>query len=94
MYIVYIIQNNHSQDFYIGVTSNLKNRIRSHNSSGRKFTTKKSGEWILIYAEVFRSKADAYLRERRLKNHGSSKVELFKRIKNSKLDNKSEEGRS
>ena len=36
---------------------------------------------FLIYAEVYLSKADALAREKRLKIHGSGKIELFKRLK-------------
>ena len=93
MYIVYLIQNNVTFEFYFGVTNNLKQRIKDHNSGGKKFTTKK-GKWILVYAEVFRSKKDAYIREKKLKSHGSGKNELIKRLDNSLLDAKSGEGRS
>ena len=93
MYVVYLIQNEEANKIYIGVTANLKRRLDEHNSGGNKYTTGK-GKWNLIYAEAYRSKEDAYLRERRLKNHGSGKIELFKRLKNSLLDIKSEEGRS
>ena len=93
MYVVYLIRNTEANENYIGITSNFKRRLIEHNSGGNKFTTKK-GKWELVYAEAYRSKGDAYLRERKLKKHGSGKVELFKRLKNSLLDTKSEEGRS
>lgn len=35
---------------------------------------------------MYRSEADARKRERRLKSHGSGKVELFKRLETSWLD--------
>lgn len=94
MYILYLIQNNVTLEKYIGVTKDLKQRIKTHNSSGKKFTTKKNGKWVLIYAEAYRSKQDAYVREKRLKSHGSGKIELIKRLKDSLLDTKSGEGRS
>ena len=94
MWIVYVIQNNKTFETYIGFTNNLNQRIKIHNAKGKKFTTRKNGEWVLIYAEVYLSKADALAREKRLKIHGSGKIELFKRLKNSKLDAKTGEGRS
>ena len=94
MWVVYVIQNNFSQEIYIGITSNLKQRLLTHNAKGKKFTTRKQGVWILIYAEAYKSKADALIREKRLKVHGSGKIELFKRLKNSLLDTKTGEGRS
>jgi putative endonuclease len=94
MWIVYLIQNNLTLEIYIGVTLDLKKRIKTHNAAGKKFTTRKNGEWILIYAEAYRSKGDAMLREKRLKNHGSGKRELYKRLKESSLIPKSGAGRS
>ncbi len=94
MWIIYVIQNNVSNEIYIGITNNLKRRLATHNAKGKKFTTRKQGEWILIYAEAYRLKSDALLREKRLKIHGSGKIELFKRLKNSLFDTKTGEGRS
>ena|GEM_PF-405535 len=92
MWIVYLVQNDITLEFYIGVTSDLKQRIRAHNFGGKKFTTRKNGTWILIYAEAYRTKEDALRRERRLKNHGSGMVELRKRLAKSLLAPKSGEG--
>ena len=94
MWVVYLLQNNKSGKTYIGVTSDLKRRIREHNAGGKKYTTSKDSIWILVYAEAYRSKEDAYAREKRLKIHGSGKIELFKRLKNSLFETKSGEGRS
>ncbi len=87
MWIVYLIQHTFLKQIYIGVTDNLKRRLKEHNVKGKKFTTRNQGEWILIYAEAYRSKNDALQRERRLKSHGSAKHELIKRLKNSMLEN-------
>ena len=75
-----------SKEKYFGITTDLKKRLQTHNSGGKKFTTRKEGEWILVYAEAYRSKDDALVRERRLKIHGSGKIELIKRLKSSMLD--------
>ncbi len=85
MQIVYIIQNNNSKETYIGTTSNLKSRLKNHNSGGNKSTKRKNGKWILIYAEAFKSKEDAIIREDKLKHHGSAKRALYNRIENSFL---------
>ena len=94
MFIMYLIQNDVTLEKYFGVTDDLKERIKTHNSGGKKFTTRKNGTWVLIYAEAYRSKQDAYDRERKLKVHGSGKIELCKRLGQSLLDTKSGEGRS
>jgi len=85
MQIVYIIQNDFSKEIYIGTTSNLKNRLKNHNSGGNKSTKRINGKWVLIYAEAFRVKEDAIIREDKLKHHGSAKKSLYNRIKNSFL---------
>ena len=87
MYKVYVIQNNHSFEMYIGRTNDLERRLSEHNAGQQEATRRKSGEWVLIYAEAYRDKKDAIQRELRLKNHGRAKQELYKRIPNSLLSN-------
>ena len=94
MYVVYLIQNTSTHEKYLGITNDLKKRLKAHNSAGKKYTTRLKGKWVLIYAKAFRSKEDAYNREKKLKNHGSGKIELIKRLEKSLLDVKSEEGHS
>ena len=94
MWIIYVIQNDKTFEKYIGMTQNLSKRLETHNAKGVKFTTRKKGKWVLIYAEAYRSKSDAQLREKRLKIHGSGKLELLKRLQNSLFDIKIGEGRS
>ena len=86
MYSVYVIQHNATKDIYIGRTNNLRRRLREHNASQQKATKRNDGEWILIYAEAYRSKEDAVKRELRLKQHGRAKQELLKRAKFSRID--------
>lgn len=85
MWSIYVIQNDITNEKYVGFTSNLKKRIETHNGNGQKFTSKKKGKWVLVYSEIFRSKDDAINREKKLKQHGRAKQELFKRIENSFL---------
>ena len=94
MHYVYIIQNNFSEEIYVGCTSDLKRRITEHNNGGEKFTTRKNGKWIVVYAEAYRSEEDARKREYRIKHNGNTKKELFKRIEKSMLEPKSGAGRS
>lgn len=86
MNYVYLIQHNSTKEIYIGTTDNLKRRLIEHNSGGNKSTRRNSGKWIVVYTEIYRSELDAQARERRLKNHGSGKQELLKRLKNSLLE--------
>ena len=80
---VYVIQNNVSKDIYIGCTKDLKSRLAKHNARGEKYTTCEKGKWFYAYVEWYRNESDARERERKLKNHGSGKRELYKRLKRS-----------
>ena len=86
MYSIYVIQHTITKQIYIGKTNNLKRRLDEHNTKQQTATVRKSGEWKLIYAEAYRDKKDADERELKLKQHGSNKLWLKKRIKNSFLE--------
>ena len=85
MHAVYVAQNDVSKEIYIGYTRDLKARLREHNARGQKFTTRKLGIWEYAYVELYRSEKDARTREQKLKNHGSGKQELLKRLQYSVL---------
>ena len=86
MWSVYLLQHSESKKFYVGVSSNLKQRLAQHNSNANLSTRRKWGEWVLIYAEAYRVKDDAYRREARLKKRGRAKQELLRRTEASLLD--------
>jgi putative endonuclease len=86
MWTVYIIQHSTSKTIYIGVTSNLIQRIKQHNSNKNYSTRRKTGSWILVCAEAYRNKEDAFQREARLKQRGRAKQELLKRASRSLLN--------
>jgi putative endonuclease len=81
MHYVYLIVEKGTQKHYIGITSDLRQRLKRHNnSSGAKFT--KAGNWQLVYYEAFLSKKDAYQRERKLKQDGRGRRLLYQRVAN------------
>ena len=80
MYYVYVLKNKDG-DIYIGYTSDLKQRLKNHNS-GRNVSTR-GHKWQLVYYEAYLSKQDAYKREQNLKKHGQAKRWLKERIQNS-----------
>jgi putative endonuclease len=86
MYILYLIQHTTTYQIYIGITNNLKRRLLEHNKGGTCSTKRKSGEWILIYAEAYRNKSDVVEREQKLKQRGSAIHKLKKRIQGSFLE--------
>jgi len=66
MYYVYILRSKKDSSIYIGVTTNLKKRIKEHNSQGFKFTTSKR-PYKLIWCSIFPNKLKAYRFEKYLK---------------------------
>lgn len=86
MFSVYVIQHSVTKQIYIGKTNDLKRRIDEHNANKQTATKRKCGQWILVYAEAYRSKYDADIRETKLKQHGSNRRWLKQRIKNSLLE--------
>ena len=79
MYYVYVIVEKQTAKRYIGYTNDLKRRIEEHNSGqGSRYTC--GGEWLLAYYEAFLSGKDARTRERKLKDEGRARYQLFRRI--------------
>jgi len=70
MYIVYILKSDITNKYYIGFTSNIKNRLQNHNSGGTK-STKNGKPWKLIYQEEYNTKENAWKREQQLKKYKS-----------------------
>ena len=66
MYIVYIIENQDNR-LYIGSTSNLEQRLLSHNNPLNKGWTNTKGPWKIIYTEVYDTQSEALNREKSLK---------------------------
>ena len=69
MFTVYVLYSNKFDKIYIGYTSDLPNRLHSHNKLANKGWTIKYRPWDLIYKEEFIDKASAMKRERELKSH-------------------------
>lgn len=82
MYYIYILKSKVNNSIYIGLTDDLKNRFRLHNS-GKVESTKNFIPWELIYYEAYKSKEDAVKRERALKLHAKALAQLKRRLANS-----------
>jgi len=82
MYYVYVIRNIKNGKLYFGCTSDLKSRLEKHNTN-KVISTKYKGPWEVRYYEAFFSKADAFSREKKLKQNYRGLQELKKRIKES-----------
>lgn len=80
MYYLYLLRSiSKREKFYVGYTSNLKERLEQHNR-GESFHTKKYKPWKLIYYEAYSSEDLAKNREKKLKYHGKGLSELKKRV--------------
>lgn len=53
---------------YVGFTSNLLQRFKSHNSIGKKGWTIKYRPWVVIYTEFYDDKISAMKKEKFLKS--------------------------
>ena len=85
MFYIYVQKSKKDGKIYIGVTSNLKQRLQEHNT-GQVESTRYRRPFTLIYYEAYRSIEDAKERERKLKQFKNTYAELKKRIKNSLQD--------
>jgi putative endonuclease len=82
MYYVYVLKSKKDNKLYIGLTNNLKKRLREHNK-GLTPSTRYRRPLSLIYYEAYLSPKDAQVREQKLKKFKKSYQELKKRIINS-----------
>jgi len=71
-YTVYILYSPSRDQFYIGHTSDLKDRLFRHNNSGSK-STKRTNDWIVKYTEPYSTKGEAAARELQIKKKKSRK---------------------
>ena len=78
MYYLYVLENK-TGSHYVGYTSDLHKRISGHNSSKSRWTRKK-GPWRLVYKEEYRTKKEAFLRERQIKSYKGG--EAFQKLLN------------
>jgi len=67
MYYVYILQSKKDGSCYTGVTENLKERIRYHNTGNQKYTKSKK-PYILKWYCIFPNKKKALEFEKYLKS--------------------------
>ena len=79
MFFVYILQSqNDLEKIYVGVTTDLKQRLTEHNS-GKSHHTDKYKPWVLKTYTAFPGKDIAYEFEKYLKS-GNGRLFLKKRL--------------
>lgn len=67
MYIVYALYSPKYNKHYYGFTSNLEQRMLSHNKLGNGWTARYR-PWIIIYTRGFEMKSEAMIHEKWLKS--------------------------
>ena len=82
MHSFYILYSPAKAKYYIGATSDLLHeRLRKHNSNHKGFTGG-IGDWVIVYSEIFQTRAEALKREKEVKTWKSRKMieALIKKI--------------
>jgi putative endonuclease len=82
MHYVYLLQSAKDNELYVGVTEDLRRRLREH-QTGRSPSTAPRRPFRLVYYEAYAAKEDAVLREKRLKLRGEARRHLRGRIERS-----------
>ena len=68
MFVTYILYSVAFEKIYIGYTSDLIDRFRSHNELATKGFTVNFRPWKVVHVEFFDSKQEAMKREKELKS--------------------------
>lgn len=68
MYFVYVLYSREYDRIYIGYSTDITSRIKSHNDPRNRGWTTKFKPWILLYSELIPSKKEALFREKQLKS--------------------------
>ena len=67
---MYILRSLGDGKFYVGMTSNLEDRLKRHIEGRSKYTSKHL-PIELVYTEVFKTRKEALARERTIKQYKS-----------------------
>ena len=78
-YYLYILFDRVRDKYYIGQTSNLKDRLNRHQNHRSIYT--KTGSWALVYTEQYDTRSEAFRREFYLKSL-KSKIKINELINN------------
>ena len=83
-YTVYIIYSGSKDQYYVGHSADVEDRLFRHNNSGSK-STRGAKDWIIVYREEFESRSEAMRREKEIKSKKSRKY-IEGLIENEKLN--------
>ena len=81
MHIVYVLFSETRDRYYIGVTEDITERIRRHNTRHAGFTGNTS-DWKAVWTQEFNDKSEALKVERKIKRWKSRKmIEQFQKVR-------------
>lgn len=72
MFYVYVLRSLKDGNLYVGLTSDIEQRLQYHNT-GRVRSTKSRVPFELLHKEVYATRVEARNRERYLKSYRGSK---------------------
>ena len=61
--VVYILKSSLDGSFYVGMSSNIGQRLRSHNT-GKVKSTKSRVPWTVVHSEEYQTNGEARKREK------------------------------
>ncbi len=67
-FVTYILISSAHNKVYVGFTSDLINRMKSHNLFSKKGYTAKFKPWKVVHVEFFKTKSEAIKREKWFKS--------------------------
>ena len=68
MFTTYVLYSEKYGKIYVGFTSDMSNRLLSHNQLATKGWTIKFRPWQIVFTEIFDTKSEAMKREKELKS--------------------------
>ncbi len=71
--VLYILYSKTLDKYYVGISSNIEERIKKHNRNHKGFTGRVN-DWELKYTENHESKSDARKRELQIKSWKSREL--------------------
>ncbi|HVF24780.1 MAG TPA: GIY-YIG nuclease family protein [Anaerolineales bacterium] len=80
LFYIYIIRSKRWQRYYVGSTEVVEKRLQEHNA-GKSLSTRKGIPWELIHTEVFTTRSEAIIHERKIKARGIERYLLDHKIR-------------
>ena len=70
-YYAYILYSQCRDEYYVGHTQDILERLENYHNIGKSLYTKRGIPWRFVYSEAFATRAQAMKREREIKSRKS-----------------------